>query len=83
MRTVGRTFAFAAVLAYLPTWSNEIATTVDTTVRETLHADPARVFDQYKEALEIKKGTPASGSGSKSWWDMLDGQAIFERLISG
>jgi len=38
LRTIGRTFAFAAVLAYLPVWGNEIATTVDTTVRETLRA---------------------------------------------
>ena len=45
LRTVGRTFAIAAALAYLPTWSNEAATVVDTTVRETLHADPAGVVD--------------------------------------
>ena len=82
LRTVGRTFAFAAVLAYLPTWSNEIATTVDTTVRETLRADPAGVQAQYVKALEIKKGTLPSDSGSKSWWDYLDGQALFEGLIS-
>ena len=43
LRTIGRTLVFAAVLAYLPSWSNEIATTVDSTVRDTLHADPAGV----------------------------------------
>jgi len=82
LRTIGRTFAFAAVLAYLPVWGNEIATTVDTTVRETLRADPARVYDQYLKALAINKGTPDPESGSKSWWNMLTGQAVFEALIS-
>ena len=46
LRTIGRTFAIAATLAYLPTWSNQAATVVDTTVRETLHADPAHVYEQ-------------------------------------
>jgi hypothetical protein len=69
------------VLAYLPTWSNEIATTVDSTVRDTLHADPAGVYQQYQKALAINKGTTGT-NGSKSWWDVLDGQAIFEALIS-
>ena len=81
LRTIGRTFAFAAVLAYLPTWSNEIATTVDSTVRDTLHADPAGVYQQYQQTLAINKGTTGT-NGSKSWWDVLDGQAIFEALIS-
>src|ERR1700736_1168417 len=83
LRTIGRTFAIAATLAYLPTWSNEAATVVDTTVRETLHADPAGVFDQYKKTLAINKGTGGSSSGSKSWWDLLDAQALFEMFISG
>jgi hypothetical protein len=82
LRTIGRTFAFAAVLSYLPTWSNEISTTIDTTVRETLRADPAAVYDQYQKALALKKGNPSSG-GSKSWWDLLDAQALFEMFISG
>jgi hypothetical protein len=81
LRTIGRTFAFAAVLAYLPTWSSEIATTVDSTVRDTLHADPAGVYQQYQKALALNKGT-SSTSGSKSWWDVLDGQALFEAGIS-
>jgi hypothetical protein len=83
LRTVGRTFAFAAVLAYLPTWSNQAATVVDTTVRETLHADPAGVYDQYQKTLAINKGTSGSSSGSMSWWDLLDAQALFEMFISG
>ncbi len=83
LRTVGRTFAFAAVLSYLPTWSNEVSTTIDTTVRETLHADPAGVYAQYQKALEVSKGPPPTSTDSKSWWNMLDGQAIFEGIISG
>jgi hypothetical protein len=82
LRTIGRTFAFAAVLSYLPIWSNEISTTIDTTIRETLRADPAAVYDQYQKALSLKKGNPSSG-GSKSWWDLLDAQALFEMFISG
>jgi hypothetical protein len=81
LRTIGRTFVFAAVLAYLPSWSNEIATTVDSTVKNTLKADPAGVYQQYQKTLAVNKGT-ASTSGSKSWWDVLDGQALFEAGIS-
>jgi hypothetical protein len=81
LRTIGRTFAFAAVLAYLPNWSNEIATTVDSTVKNTLHADPAGVYRQYQKTLAVNKGS-GSPSGSKSWWDVLDGQALFEAGIS-
>lgn len=82
LRTIGRTLAFAAVLTYLPTWGNEVATIVDTTVKETLKADPAKVYDQYQQALALNKGTTDS-SGSKSWWETLTGQAIFEGIISG
>src|SRR5260370_18868747 len=78
LRTIGRTFAFAAVLAYLPTWSNEIVTTVDSTVRDTLHADPAGVYQQYQKTLAVNKGTTASTSGSKSGWDVPDWHALFD-----
>src|SRR5437762_927050 len=82
LRTIGRTFAFAAVLAYLPTWNNEIASVVDTTVKETLKADPAGVYAQYQKALQVTKGTSSSGSGSKSWWYLLDAKALLETAIS-
>ena len=83
LRTIGRTFAFAAVLAYLPAWGNEIAAIVDTTVKETLKADPAGVYDQYQKTLAVSKGdTGGSDSDSKSWWDLLDTQALFEMVIS-
>lgn len=82
LRTIGRTFAFAAVLAYLPTWNNEVATVVDTTVKETLKADPAAVYDQYQKALAVNKGSSSGTTGSKSWWDLLDAQSLFEMAIS-
>jgi hypothetical protein len=78
LRTFGRTLAFAAVLAYLGTWSNEIGAVVDSTVKNTLTADPASVYDQYQKALVTQKGT----TGEKSWWDLLDAQALFETGIS-
>ncbi len=78
MRTFGRTLAYAAVLALLATWGGEVATIVDTTVKETLKADPSAVFAQYQSALELKKGTESE----KSWWDVLDGEALFETAIS-
>ena len=78
LRTIGRTLAFAAVLAYLGTWGNEIGTVVDSTVKNTLKADPAGVYDQYQKALVVQKGT----TGDKSWWDLLDAQAIFESVVS-
>ncbi|MEO8351666.1 MAG: hypothetical protein ABI680_08040 [Chthoniobacteraceae bacterium] len=78
LRTIGRTLAFAAVLAYLATWGNEIATIVDSTVKETLKADPAGVYDQYQKALAVQKGTEEDSS----WFDLLDAQALFESVVS-
>src|SRR6202011_2899901 len=39
--------------------------------------------DQYQKTLAINKGTTGSSSGSKSWWDHLEAQALFEMFISG
>ena len=77
-RTFARTFAYATVLASLATWGGEVAAIVDTTVRDTLNANPAEVQAQYQKALEVKKGT----GEERSWWDVLDGQALFETAIS-
>lgn len=79
LRTFGRTFALLAVLSQLTVWGNQISSVVDTTVKTTLQADPAKVFEQYKQKLEVQEGTGANNS----WWDKLfDGKAIFEALIS-
>ena len=79
LRTIARTCAYIAVLALLLTWGNETATAIDETVKTTLQADPGAVFDQYQKALTVQKGTATE---DKSWWDLLDSQAIFEQLLS-
>jgi hypothetical protein len=79
LRTFGRTLAFLAILAQLTVWGNLVCAAIDDTVKNTLQADPAGVYEQYQKALETQKGTAATGS----WWDKLvDGQALFESLIS-
>jgi hypothetical protein len=78
LRTIARTFAYVGVLAMLLTWGSEVATAIDDTVKNTLKADPSAVFDDYNKALAIQKGTDED----KSWWELLDGQAIFEGLLS-
>lgn len=79
LRTFGRTFALLAVLSQITVWGNQVSSVVDTTVKTTLQADPARVFEQYKQKLEVQQGA----SANNSWWDKLfDGKAIFEALIS-
>jgi hypothetical protein len=79
LRTIARTCAYVAVLALLLTWGSETATAIDRTVKNTLQADPAGVYDQYQKALTMQKGISAE---KKSWWDLLDSQAIFEQLLS-
>lgn len=79
LRTFGRTLAFLAVLSQLTVWGNQVSGIVDTTVKNTLKADPAGVYQQYQKTLEVQKGS----SSSKSWWDKLfDGQVFFEAILS-
>ena len=66
LRTSGRTFALLAVLSQLTVWCNQVSSVVDTTVKTTLQADPTRVFEQYKQKLEVQDGA----SANNSWWDM-------------
>jgi hypothetical protein len=79
LRTLARTFAYIAVLASLLTWSNEAATAIDDTVKNTLQADPAAVYSQYQQTLSLQKG---STNTNQSWWDLLDAQSIFEGMLS-
>jgi hypothetical protein len=79
MRTIGRTAAYVAVLALLLVWGGEISTAIDSTVKNTLKADPGAVHAEYQKALAIQKGT----EGDSSWLDLLDAQAIFEGIITG
>jgi hypothetical protein len=77
LRTMGRTLAFVAVLALIIPWGNQITQLVDHTVKETLHADPAKVHAQYQEKLQVQKGK------KKSWLDLIvHSEARFEALIS-
>jgi len=46
-RTIGRTFGYIAVLASLLTWSNEAATAIDSTVKNTLQADRVPAGKQF------------------------------------
>ena len=78
VRAIARTAAYVAVLASLLTWGNEVATAIDSTVKTTLQADPGAVQAEYQKALTMQKG----GSTDKSWWDLLDAQAIFEGVLS-
>jgi hypothetical protein len=79
LRTFGRTLGFLAILAQLSVWGNLVSRVVDDTVKNTLQADPAGVYQQYQKALETQKGSTTNSS----WWDKLfDGQALFESLVS-
>lgn len=80
LRTFGRTFAYLVVLTQLSSWGNQISAITDTTVRDVLKADPAKVYDDYQKALQAQK----SQGEQKSWWDKLfdAGTSIFEGIIS-
>jgi hypothetical protein len=78
LRTIARTCVYVGVLASLQTWGNDVASAVDTTVKNTLQASPQDAQAQYQKALTIQKGT----TDKKSWWDLLDAQSVFEAVLS-
>ena len=81
MRSIGRTIVYVMLLTFLVTWGNQLTQIVNTTVTETIQADPAKVFDEYNAALVAKKST----SEQTGWWDKLfhAGTTIFEAIVSG
>jgi hypothetical protein len=81
MRSIGRTIDYVMLLTFLVTWGNQLTQIVNTTVTETIQADPANVFDEYNAALVAKKTT----SEQTGWWDKLfhAGTTIFEAIVSG
>lgn len=79
LRTIARTSVYVAVLALLLVWGGDIANAIESTVKNTLKADPGAVHSEYQKALSMQKGT----GGEKSWWDLLDAQAIFESIVTG
>jgi hypothetical protein len=81
MRTFGRTIVYIMLLTFLVTWGNQLTQIVNTTVTQTIQADPAKVFDEYNAALVAKKST----TEQTGWWDKLfhAGTTIFEAIVSG
>jgi hypothetical protein len=81
LRALGRTIVYIIVLTQLVNWGNQIATIIDSTVTNVLHADPSNVYQQYNQALQAQQST----TSQNSWWERLFnvGTSIFEALISG
>src|SRR5437660_947198 len=57
LRSFSRTIGLIVLLSFLVTWGNTITTTVDSTVKNVLKVDPTKIYDQYQNALEMKKST--------------------------
>ena len=76
---VGRIIVLLMLLAFLPTWGNQISSIVSDLVTNTLNVDPAKIHDQYQAALQLKK----SSDGNSSWWEkVFDFPSIMEALVS-
>ncbi|MDB6175544.1 MAG: hypothetical protein JWL59_4855 [Chthoniobacteraceae bacterium] len=79
LRTFARTAAYIVLLTQLTTWGNLMSETADQTVKNVLHADPAKVGEQYNAKLLVQSGHDNSGS----WWSKIsDPSAIAEQLAS-
>ena len=81
LRSFGKTIVLIMLLVYLPNWGNQVVSLVDSTVKDVLKVNPAKIHDQYKAALELKKAT----EGEKSWWEkLMDWRAApLEWLLTG
>lgn len=81
IRTFGRTIVFIIVMTFLVSWGNAISSVVDTTVKETLRVDPAKVYDDYQKALQMQK----AAEGEKSWWEkVFEWRAsLLEAILTG
>jgi hypothetical protein len=64
-RALGRIIVFLMLLAYLPTWGNQVVSTVNDLVNNDLNVNAAQIHDQYEAALQLQKST----DGKKSWWE--------------
>lgn len=79
LQAIGRTIVFIMLIVFLPTWGNQIVTTIGSLVTDTLKVDPAKIHDQYQAALQMKK----SPAGDQSWWEKLFTlPSLIESLIS-
>ncbi|MCI0536724.1 MAG: hypothetical protein L0Z50_16015, partial [Verrucomicrobiales bacterium] len=81
LRTFGRTIVFVTLLTFLVPWGNTITSVVDSTVKDVLKVDPAKIYDDYQKALEMKK----AGEGEKSWWEkVFEWRAsLLEAILTG
>lgn len=81
MRTFGRTIVFIVLLTFLISWGNTITSIVDSTVRDVLRVDPAKIYDDYQNALAMKK----AAEGEKSWWEkVFEWRAsLLEAILTG
>lgn len=80
MRAFTRTLVLVAVLTFLVSWGNTVTSVVDSTVKNVLHVDPTKIYDQYQTALQMQK----TGDNNLTWWQKVFsiGADIFESLIS-
>lgn len=79
IQAVGKMIVLIMLIAFLPTWGNQIVSIVSDTVTNVLKVDPAKIHDQYQAALQLKK----SSDGNTSWWEKLfNFPSIMEALVS-
>lgn len=81
IRTFGRTIVFIVLLTFLISWGNTITTVVDSTVKDVLRVDPAKIYEDYQNALAMKK----AGEGERSWWErVFEWRAsLLEAILTG
>lgn len=80
IQALGKMIILIMLIAFLPTWGNQIVSIVSDTVTNVLNVDPAKIHDQYQAALQLKK----SSDGNTSWWEKLvNFPSIMDALVSG
>jgi hypothetical protein len=80
MRAIARTLVLVVVLTFLVSWGNTITSIVDSTVKNVLKVDPTQIYDNYQNALAMKK----TSDDNPSWWQKVFeiGATVFESIIS-
>lgn len=80
LRMFGKTIVLVMLLTFLVPWGNAITSIVDSTVKDVFKVDPAKIYDDYQAALEMKKSTEED----RSWWEKVFElrATMFEALLS-
>jgi TrbL/VirB6 plasmid conjugal transfer protein len=80
MRVVVRLLVLVVVLTFLVSWGDTVTSVVDSTVKNVLHVDPTKIYNEYQNALQMQKTQQADSS----WWQKVFSvtATIFESLIS-